>query len=222
MSTLRTIPAILVGTVCVVAGTIGTANASDLDSTTTRAASASTLHDIEKNPTPPERPAPAAPAATRYLLNNTYVGVWQDDGVKGQVVNYTKQQIRVRDTVMDKSVYLNPGDKAIFYSDANLSKYGDVSEGDGTWLEISPTSNPYNHSEFRLSDPTWGRPDTVFVGPQRHVQNVREGWSVGASHHDIAHGHKYWVKRESDSWEGKHGTWNTSDWAAFTIHVEEI
>ena len=37
----------------------------------------------------------------RYLLNNTYHGVWQDDGVKGQVKNFTNRRIVVRDATMD-------------------------------------------------------------------------------------------------------------------------
>jgi len=158
----------------------------------------------------------------RYLLNNTYHGAWQDGGVKGQVKNFTNKRIVVRDTTMDKSVDIWPGQTVIFYSDHDLRTFGKLSSGDGTWLEITDYNNPHARSEFRLCDAEMGRPDTLFWGPGRSVENIRESWKVNESHHEVTSTHKHWIKREPDSWKDKHDTWNTSDWAAFTIHVDQI
>jgi hypothetical protein len=174
----------------------------------------------------PVQPAAAeevgAQSHKRYLLNNTYHGAWQDDGVKGQVRNFTNKRIVVRDTTMDKSVEIWPGQTVIFYSDRDLGKFGNLSSGDGTWLEITDYNNPHARSEFRLCDAAMGRPDTLFWGPGRKVQTARESWKVNESHHELTPTHKHWIKREPDSWKDKHDTWNTSDWAAFTIHVDQI
>lgn len=187
-------------------------------------------------PTQPstERPTAAtaaAPAAgqdakpgmyKRYLLSNTYEGSWYEDGAKGIVKNFSQKRITVRDTIYDQKVDIWPGQAVVFYGDQTLSKFGDVVEGHGLWLEIAPYDNPSDHSEFRLSDPTFGRPDTVFMGPQRRVINERESWREGESHHELTSTHRYWIKRENDSWREKYDTWNSSDWAAFSIHVDQI
>ena len=144
-----------------------------------------------------------------------------DDGVKGIVKNYTNETIRVRDTTVDRSVRVPPQQAVVFYSDKDLHKFGDLSEGDGTWLEIRRDTTHSPISEFRLCDPTFGRPDTYFSGPGNTV-NERTSWKEGESHHEITPSHKFWVKRESDSWKEKYDTWNSSDWPAFTIHVDAI
>ena len=171
-------------------------------------------------PTAPNTSAPAE--YKRYLTNNTYAGVWQDDGVKGQVKNFSTKRIVVRDTVMDKKVDIWPGQTVVFYSDRDLVKFGSLDAGDGTWIEISDYGNPHALSEIRLSDAWLGRPDTLYWGPGRKIQNQREGWNVGESHHEITPTHKMWIKREADTWTDKHDTWNTRDWAAFTIHVDSL
>lgn len=170
--------------------------------------------------------APPTPATTNmtvagYILNNEFRRVWMDDGVKGIVKNYTNETIRVRDTTVDRSVRVPPQQAVVFYSDKDLHKFGDLSEGDGTWLEIRRDTTHSPISEFRLCDPTFGRPDTYFSGPGNTV-NERTSWKEGESHHEITPSHKFWVKRESDSWKEKYDTWNSSDWPAFTIHVDAI
>lgn len=167
-------------------------------------------------------PAHAPAEYKRYLLNNTHHGVWGDDGVKGQVKNLSDKRIVVRDSTLGKEVDIWPGQTVVFYADRDIRKIGDLAEGNGTWLEISAYGDQHSRSEFRLCDPWLGRPDTLFWGPSRQVKNTRTGWRVGDSHHEITATHKFWVKREADSWQDKYDTWNTGDWAAFTIHVDQI
>ena len=173
-------------------------------------------------PSHPESTQQAPAEYKRYLLNNTYHGHWSDDGVKGQVRNFTSKRIIVRDTVMDKTVDIWPGQTVVFYSDRDLRSFGDLDEGDGTWLEIGEYGSNLPRSEFRLCDAWMGRPDTSFFGPGRRIHNTRAGWSVGESHHELTPTHKFWVKREADSWKDKYDTWDTGDWAAFSIHVDAI
>lgn len=179
-------------------------------------------NDRVSAPTAPTTDHAAPGMYKRYLLANTYEGSWYEDGAKGIVKNFSQKRIIVRDTINDQKVDIWPGQAVVFYGDQTLSKFGDVVEGHGLWLEIAPYDNPSDHSEFRLSDPTFGRPDTVFMGPQRRVVNERESWREGDSHHELTPTHQYWIKRESDSWREKYDTWNSSDWAAFSIHVDRI
>lgn len=167
-------------------------------------------------------PAPVPGEYKRYLINSTHHGVWGDDGVKGQVKNFSDKRIVVRDATLGKEVDIWPGQSVVFYSDRDIRKIGDLDEGNGTWLEISAFGDQHSRSEFRLCDPWMGRPDTLFWGPSRKVQNTRTGWSVGESHHEITATHKFWVKREADSWRDRFDTWDTGDWAAFSIHVDQI
>lgn len=166
-------------------------------------------------------PAPAN-QGTQYLLNNSdYVRGWGDDGVKGQVKNFTNKTIVVHDRLCGKVREIAPGQRVVFYADADLSGYAKCDAGDGARLEISEKGSQMKVSQFWLSDSWVGRPDAVFDGPHG-VQNVRKTMSVNEAHHEHAGSHKFWIKRESDSWKEKYDNWNTADWVAFSIHVDSI
>lgn len=177
--------------------------------------------DSHRTVTAPAAPAPAG-GHTHYLINNNdYHNAWGDDGVKGQIKNFTNKTIVVTDRTMGASRTLAPHDTVIFYADTDLRSYAGCGEGDGTRFEIAEKAPQAAYSQFWLSDSWIGRPDAVYSGPH-NVQNVRENMREGESHHEIAGNHKFWIKRENDSWKTRFDNWNTSDWAAFTIHVDSI
>ena len=169
-----------------------------------------------------EKATDAPTAGKSYLLNNEAHRAWSDDGVKGSIKNFTKKHVTVKDRRSGKLYHMVPGAELVYYSDADLRGNSGCDAGGGAYLEFSERGDQFTASSFWLSDAWFGRPDTVFEAPHSRVNNVRKSWKVGNSHHEHAGKHKFWIKRESDSWREKFDNWNTSDWPAFTIHIESI
>lgn len=134
----------------------------------------------------------------------------------------TNKDVTVKDRKSGDTYRVGPGDELVYYSDADLVGNSGCDAGDGAYLELYETGKPMKASSIWLSDAWVGRPDTVFEAPHSKINTVRKSWNEGDSHHEVAGSHKFWIKRESDSWREKYDNWNTSDWAAFTIHIDQV
>ena len=108
----------------------------------------------------------------RYLLNNTYHGAWQDGGSWGRVKNHHKR-IVVRDTTMDKSVDIWPGQTVIFYPTMTCARSANsaVATERGSKSRTTTTRTPAWSS--RLCDAEMGTAGPAVLGPGRSVENIQ-------------------------------------------------
>ncbi len=157
------------------------------------------------------------------------VVTYDDDGVTGMIKNFSKHDVLVRTSLLNRTdarAILKTGDEMPykFYAagEVELTRMKDGQTVTGTTAKLW------------IKDPFVGRPSTKFTPPgHSHPANVREGLREGASNHELWGSTALWVKRETDGWtipaSDKYldrylnpNTPGTTDWAIFTIHVDNL
>lgn len=158
------------------------------------------------------------------------VVTYDDDGVTGMIKNFSPDDVlvssRLAATKRTAHAILKPGDEMPYklYA-AGQVEFSKIKDG---------VAVPGSTSKLWIKDPFVGRPATAYT-PANHSSpvNERTGWREGDSHHEVWGGTKLWVKREHDGWRipssdayramyGDPNTAGTSDWAIFTIHIDNL
>lgn len=158
------------------------------------------------------------------------VVTYDDDGVTGMIKNFSGQDVLVSSTLAKTKrtgqAILKAGDEMPYklYAAGQL-EFTKMKDG---------VAVPGATTKLWIKDPFVGRPSSSFT-PAGHASPVteRSGWREGESHHEIWGDTKLWVKREADGWTipssdkyrelyGNPNTDGTSDWAIFTIHIDNL
>ena len=158
------------------------------------------------------------------------VVTYDDDGVTGMIKNFSKHDVmvstRLAATKRTAHAILKPGDEMPYklYAAGRL-EFTRMKDG----AEVPGTT-----SKLWIKDPFVGRPSSAFTPPGHDSPvNERSGWREETSCHEIWGGTQLWVKRERDGWTipssdryrdlyGNPNTPGTTDWAIFTIHIDNL